>query len=48
MESIQNMTEDELRVLELSVKMRDVLSKEKSNALRECSYRWSENSWKRN
>jgi hypothetical protein len=34
-ESIQNMTEDELRVLELSVKMRDVLSKEKSNALRE-------------
>lgn len=35
MESIQNMTEDELRVLELSVKMRDVLSKEKSNALRE-------------
>ncbi|CAL6368979.1 unnamed protein product [Bathycoccus prasinos] len=34
-ESIQNMTEDELRILELSVKMRDVLSKEKSNALRE-------------
>ena len=34
-ESIQNMTEGELRVLELSVKMRDVLSKEKSNALRE-------------
>ena len=33
-ESIQNMTEDELRVLELSVKMRDVLSKEKSSAAR--------------
>ena len=32
-ESMRNMSEEELRVLELSVKMRDVLSKEKSNAL---------------
>jgi hypothetical protein len=35
LENIQNMSEEELRVLELSVKMRDVLSKEKSNALSE-------------
>jgi len=32
-ENMRNMSEEELRVLELSVKMRDVLSKEKSNAL---------------
>jgi hypothetical protein len=35
LENIKNMSEEELRVLELSVKMRDVLSKEKSNALSE-------------
>jgi len=47
-ESIQNMTEDELRVLELSVKMRDVLSKRRATRYARRGYRWSENSWKRN